>query len=151
MKINSGNIDRKKLPKKTTSTQSSESTPPASGFREILESIIPSTTETNKSLNEMWSSLPDVEKRFLASPSMKNLEDYKKLIKEILVDIQKKNVRIETAQRKNRNDQGVLRTVRIINEKLQILAKIIVDPNNAAFQKLKEELHDIRGLLLDIR
>ena len=151
MKINSGNIDRKKLPKKTTTASSSEPASPLSGFREILESIIPSSTESNRTLNEMWSSLPDVEKRFLAAPSRQNLEEYRALIKDILQDIQRKNVKIETAQRKNRNDERVLRTVRIVNEKLQILAKIIIDPNNAAFQKLKEELHDIRGLLLDIK
>ena len=149
MKIQPGNIDRKKLSRKPSAPEESKSVA-SSGFKDILESILPSGQDSTKELNELWSHLPDTEKKFISFPSHDNMLEYRKLINEILNGIMKKNVRLETAQRRNRNDQKNLKTVRYIEDKLQVLAKIIVDPSNAAFQ-LMTQFQDIRGLLLDIK
>ena len=47
-------------------------------FLSILESIVPSDKEQTREINELWQKLPEMEKRFLASPSLENMNEYKK-------------------------------------------------------------------------
>lgn len=62
-------------------------------FLEILESIVPAGKEETRELNELWKDLPDLEKDLIKDPNHKNLESYKKHIKQIAELILKKIIR----------------------------------------------------------
>jgi uncharacterized protein len=119
-------------------------------FLSLLESIVPSSKEETKGINELWQKLPDIEKRFLASPSQAHLEEYKNLVKDIIDEILKKNTVLTEAKKRGRNDQKILMTVKIIDQNIQILAQTMLSPNNSAFGLLKQ-MEKIRGLLRDIK
>lgn len=119
-------------------------------FLEILESIIPSSQDDTRELNVLWANLPGIEKNLINTPSIENLNSYKNHIKSILDKILQKNVKLETARRRNRDDQKILVTIKIIDDKLQLLARTIVNGNNTAFDILKRT-QDIRGLILDFK
>ena len=63
-------------------------------FLSILESIVPSDKEQTREINELWQKLPEMEKRFLASPSLENMNEYKKLVKDITNTILKNNTQL---------------------------------------------------------
>ena len=48
-------------------------------FFDILESIVPSTEEGTRELNELWKDLPDIEKALIANPNHKNLRECNKV------------------------------------------------------------------------
>ncbi|MCB1142503.1 MAG: DUF327 family protein [Leptospiraceae bacterium] len=154
MKIFNTNEPIKSTRDRKTPTRKSEGGASVSGkdqtFLEILESIVPSTNETTREINEYWQLLPDAEKDFLREPSKKNLESYKSLIKNITNAILKNNVELVQARQRGRNDKKVLMTIKIIDENIQILAKTMLSPNNSAFHLLKQ-IEKIRGLLLDLQ
>ncbi|GBF43435.1 hypothetical protein LPTSP2_27320 [Leptospira ellinghausenii] len=119
-------------------------------FLEILESIVPSGKEETRELNELWKDLPDLEKDLIKDPNHKNLESYKKHIKQIAELILKKNYKVMQAAQRGRNDQKDVRYVKVVDEKLDLLAKTMFSPNNSAFVILKQ-LDEIRGLLIDLK
>ncbi|TGL15158.1 YaaR family protein [Leptospira meyeri] len=119
-------------------------------FLEILESIVPSGKEETRELNELWKDLPDLEKDLIKDPNHKNLESYKKHIKQIAELILRKNYKVMQAPQRGRNDQKDVRYVKVVDEKLDLLAKTMFSPNNSAFVILKQ-LDEIRGLLIDLK
>ncbi|MCW7480125.1 YaaR family protein [Leptospira kanakyensis] len=119
-------------------------------FLEILESIVPSGKEETRELNELWKDLPDLEKELIKDPNHRNLESYKKHIKQIAELILKKNYKVMQAPQRGRNDQKDVRYVKVVDEKLDLLAKTMFSPNNSAFVILKQ-LDEIRGLLIDLK
>ncbi|MCU0823300.1 MAG: YaaR family protein [Leptospira sp.] len=119
-------------------------------FLEILESIVPASEENTKELNELWKDLPDLEKKLISDPNHKNLNEYKEHIKQIASLILKKNYKIQQAPLRGRNDQRDIRFVKIVDEKLDILARTMFSPSNSAFTILKQ-LDEIRGLLIDVK
>ena len=121
-----------------------------SAFLDILESIIPKGNESTRDLNELWTTLPEIEKALIDKPTAENIQTYKSHIQNILHKIMDKNTKLETAQRRNRSDQKILVTAKIIDEKLHLLAQTIISGSNTAFDILKRT-QDIRGLLMDIR
>ncbi|AXR67547.1 YaaR family protein [Leptospira mayottensis] len=123
----------------------------SSSFLDILEEIVPSGSETTKDLNALWRELPDIEKRFLDLPSIENLEAYQKHIQAITKAVIDQNMRVETLSRRMKGEaKKIYHVVKIIDEKIQILAELIMNEGNSAFKLLKS-LTDIRGLLLDIQ
>ncbi|EQA53239.1 YaaR family protein [Leptospira kmetyi] len=123
----------------------------SSSFLDILEEIVPSGSETTKDLNALWRELPEIEKRFLDLPSIGNLEAYQKHIQAITKAVIDQNMRVETlAKRMKGEAKKIYHVVKIIDEKIQILAELIMNEGNSAFKLLKS-LTDIRGLLLDIQ
>ncbi|MFA4795862.1 YaaR family protein [Leptospira kirschneri] len=123
----------------------------SSSFLDILEEIVPSKSETTKDLNALWRELPDIEKRFLDLASIENLETYQKHIQAIIKAVIDQNMRVETLSRKMKGEaKKIYHVVKIIDEKIQILAELIMNEENSAFKLLKS-LTDIRGLLLDIQ
>lgn len=123
----------------------------SSSFLDILEEIVPSGSETTKDLNALWKELPDIEKRFLDLPSIENLEAYQKHIQAITKAVIDQNMRVETLSRRMKGEaKKIYHVVKIIDEKIQILAELIMNEGNSAFKLLKS-LTDIRGLLLDIQ
>ncbi|EMN01297.1 PF03885 family protein [Leptospira noguchii str. 1993005606] len=123
----------------------------SSSFLDILEEIVPSKSETTKDLNALWRELPDIEKRFLDLASIENLEAYQKHIQAIIKAVIDQNMRVETLSKKMKGEaKRIYHVVKIIDEKIQILAELIMDEGNSAFKLLKS-LTDIRGLLLDIQ
>ena len=119
-------------------------------FFDILESIVPSTEEGTRELNELWKDLPDIEKALIANPNHKNLREYKEHIKQIAKLILKKNHKVIQAPTRGRNDTKDIRYVKIVDEKLDILANTMFSPTNSAFNILKQ-LDEIRGLLIDLK
>ncbi len=119
-------------------------------FLDILESIVPSNQDSTKHLNELWRDLPDLEKALIQSQSKENLENYKKHIKEIAELILKDNYKVQQAPRRNRTDEKDLRYVKIIDEKLHILASTMFSSTNSAFALLRQ-FEDIRGFLVDLK
>lgn len=123
----------------------------SSSFLDILEEIVPSGSETTKDLNALWRELPEIEKRFLDFASIENLEIYQKHIQAITKAVIDQNMRVETLSRKMKGEaKKIYHVVKIIDEKIQILAELIMNEGNSAFKLLKS-LTDIRGLLLDIQ
>lgn len=139
----------KKDPNKTPALFESEPEAPKS-FLEILESIVPSNQDSTKHLNELWRSLPDLEKALIQTQSKNNLENYKKHIKEIAEIILKENYKVEQAPRRNKADLKELKYVKILDEKLHILANTMFSSNNSAFSLLRQ-FEDIRGFLVDLK
>ncbi|AOP35792.1 hypothetical protein A0128_19280 [Leptospira tipperaryensis] len=134
----------------TNQTESIESAP-SSSFLDILEEIVPSGSETTKDLNALWRDLPEIEKRFLDLPSIGNLETYQKHVQAITKAVIDQNMRVETLSRRMKGEaKKIYHVVKIIDEKIQILAELIMNEGNSAFKLLKS-LTDIRGLLLDIQ
>lgn len=120
-------------------------------FLDILEEIVPLKSETTKDLNVLWRELPDIEKRFLDLASIENLETYQKHIQAIIKAVIDQNMRVETLSRKIKGEaKKIYHVVKIIDEKIQILAELIMNEGNSAFKLLKS-LTDIRGFLLDIQ
>lgn len=119
-------------------------------FLSILESIVPSTNEETREINQLWQKLPDMEKRFLDAPNQNNLTEYKKLVKDITNAILKKNMQLTQARQRGRSDNKILMSVKIIDEKIQVLAMTMLNPNNSAFNLLKQ-IEEIRGMLMDIK
>lgn len=119
-------------------------------FLDILESIVPAGEENTKELNELWKDLPDLEKKLISDPNHKNLKEYKDHIKQIASLILKKNYKVQQAPLRGRNDQKDIRFVKVIDEKLDILASTMFSPSNSAFTILKQ-LDEIRGLLIDVK
>ena len=119
-------------------------------FLSILESIVPSNKEETREINELWQKLPEMEKRFLNTPNQENLQEYKKLVKDITNTILKNNTNLSQAKQRGRNDKKVLMTVKILDENIQILATTMLSPQNSAFSLLKQ-LERIRGLLMDLK
>jgi|JI9StandDraft_1071089.scaffolds.fasta_scaffold00573_8 uncharacterized protein YaaR (DUF327 family) len=119
-------------------------------FLSILESIVPSNKEETREINELWQRLPEMEKRFLNTPNQENLQEYKKLVKDITNTILKNNTHLSQAKQRGRNDKKVLMTVKILDENIQILATTMLSPQNSAFSLLKQ-LERIRGLLMDLK
>ena len=97
-----------------------------------------------------WQKLPEMEKRFLASPSLENMNEYKKLVKDITNTILKNNTELTQARQRGRNDKKILMTVKILDENIQILASTMLSPQNSAFSLLKQ-IERIRGLLMDLK
>ena len=91
-----------------------------------------------------------MEKRFLNTPSQENLQEYKKLVKDITNTILKNNTQLSQAKQRGRNDKKILMTVKILDENIQILASTMLSPQNSAFSLLKQ-LERIRGLLMDLK
>lgn len=145
-KKNSINLRKKSLPAEESSTTENES----NSFLSILESIAPSGQESTRGLNELWRKLPEIEKRFLNTPSQQNMNEYKSLVKEITNHILQTNVQIVQARRRGRHDKKMLLTVKVIDENLQILATTMLSPYNSAFALLKQ-IEKIRGLLMDLQ
>lgn len=124
--------------------------PSSSSFLDILEEIVPSGSEATKDLNALWRELPEIEKRFLDLPSIGNLEAYQKHIRAITKAVIDQNMRVETLARRMKGEtKKIYHVVKIIDEKIQILAELIMNEGNSAFKLLKS-LTDIRGFLLDI-
>ncbi|MCG6169721.1 YaaR family protein [Leptospira sanjuanensis] len=132
-----------------TSTETVETV--SSSFLDILEEIVPSGSDTTKDLNSLWRELPEIEKRFLDLPSLGNLEAYQKHVQAITKAVVDQNMRVETLSRRMKGEaKKIYHVVKIIDEKIQILAELIMNEGNSAFKLLKS-LTDIRGLLLDIQ
>ncbi len=127
----------------------SVSKPEDTSFINILESIIPSSQENTKDLNELWRHIPELEKEFLKTPSYENLEKYKAHIKTITEIVLQKNHKLVQARQRGRTDKKILMSVKIVDEKLQILTLTMLSPNNSAFNLLKQ-MEEIRGLLMDM-
>lgn len=119
-------------------------------FLDILESVVPSHSEETRELNELWKELPDLEKQLIQSPDKRNLDLYKQHVKTIAEIVLKKNYKLLQATLKGRSDQRDLRYVKILDEKLDLLAKTMFSPQNTAFHILKQ-MDEIRGLLIDLR
>ncbi|MDX1959542.1 MAG: DUF327 family protein [Leptospiraceae bacterium] len=119
-------------------------------FLELLESIAPSDKAETKEINTLWQKLPDIEKKFLASPNAENMNSYKNLVKEIVNEILKSNTTLSQARQRGKNDKRILMSVKVIDENIQILALTMINPNNSAFNLLKQ-IEKIRGLLLDMQ
>ncbi len=128
----------------------SESLSSTQTFLDILESIVPSNHENTRALNELWKDLPELEKALISNPNHKNLSEYKKHIKQIAELILKKNYKVIQAPTRGRNDTKDIRYVKIIDEKLDLLANTMFSPTNSAFGILKQ-LDEIRGLLIDLK
>lgn len=127
-----------------------ESIPSHQTFLDILESIVPSNQESTRELNELWKDLPDLEKALIANPNHKNLSEYKQHIKQIAELILKKNYKVIQAPARGRNDTKDIRYVKILDDKLDLLANTMFSPTNSAFGILKQ-LDEIRGLLIDLK
>ncbi|TGK27996.1 DUF327 family protein [Leptospira gomenensis] len=122
-----------------------------SSFLDILEEIVPSGSEITKDLNALWRELPEIEKRFLDLPSIENLEAYQKHVQAITKTVIDQNMKVETLARRMKGEtKKIYHVVKIIDEKIQVLAELIMNEGNSAFKLLKS-LTDIRGLLLDIQ
>jgi uncharacterized protein YaaR (DUF327 family) len=127
-----------------------ESIPSNQTFLDILESIVPSNQESTRELNELWKDLPDLEKALIANPNHKNLSEYKEHIKQIAQLILKKNHKVIQVPSRGRNDTKDIRYVKILDDKLDLLANTMFSPTNSAFAILKQ-LDEIRGLLIDLK
>lgn len=139
-------------PKSNVSSETAipSTAPPENSFLAILESIVPSTQESTRELNELWKQLPDLEKRFLNQPSHQHLTEYKVLVKNIVDSILKTNYKTFRAKLRGRNDHKLLTYVKVIDENLQILTHTMLSPANSAFSLLKQ-VEKIRGLLMDLK
>lgn len=119
-------------------------------FLSLLESIAPSDKAETREINELWQRLPEMEKRFLNFQNQDNLNEYKKLVKDIANSILKNNTQLTQARQRGRNDNKILMTVKVIDENIQILASTMLSPQNSAFSLLKQ-IERIRGLLMDLK
>ncbi|MCE9500273.1 MAG: YaaR family protein [Leptospira sp.] len=152
MKVKNSTASLTKSSAKSTGNTKPEGTmvtTSGNNFLNVLESIIPSNGEQTRELNNLWKDLPEVERKFLNLPSLENLQVYRKMVKEILNLIIEKNTKLEMAKRRGSSDNKILMTVKIIDEKIQLLATTILNKSNSAFTLLKQ-LESIRGLLFDM-
>lgn len=150
MKIQNSDIRRKDSDRRESINASASVEPVNHTFLEVLEQVAPSNREETRDLNLLWRDLPGIEKKLLATPNHKNLDEYKEHIKAITSLILKKNMKIQSYYKRKNEDTKVLSVIRIIDDNLQVLAGLIMDPGNAAFALMKR-MTDIRGLLLDIK
>lgn len=127
-----------------------ETDPAKQSFFEILDSIVPHTNDNTKELNELWKDLPDLERALISSQNHKTLSEYKDHIKQIAELILKKNHKVMRAPSLGRNDTKDIRYIKVLDEKLDLLANTMFSPTNSAFSILKQ-MDEIRGLLIDLK
>ncbi|MDH5654381.1 MAG: YaaR family protein [Spirochaetia bacterium] len=133
--------------------KSSASVQPLSenSFLNILEEVLPSSLDENKSLHELWSILPDAEKDLIETPSNENLNHYKDVVRQIASQTISMNVRLKKIYRKNRNNEKVeLNVIEYLDSRIQKMAVMMQSSGNTAFNILKT-LDEIRGILLDLK
>ncbi len=122
---------------------------PQSAFEELLFEVVPPQKEPE--LFQLWSILPDVEKKLIQNPNEENLEEYKNIVKNIAKQLLEKN--IKTIQIKKRSSSGkeiILTYTKIIDEKLHKMMLAIQSKRNTAFEILRN-LKEIRGILIDLK
>lgn len=139
--------------KKTREKGASSAVPAekASSFLEVLEEILPSHLEKNQSLHDLWSVLPDVEKKLIEKPVKENLNEYKRLVREIAEKTLKNNTRVKKIYSKNRRNEKVEHSVvEFIDRRVQAMAVMLHSSENSAFSILKS-MEEIRGILLDLK
>lgn len=136
----------------SASSSGSASEADRKSFVDILNEVLPADTTDSAELNRLWAELPESEQRLLNHPSQENLLEYKDLVRKILSGTLKLNTRVETVARKGKGtgEKVELRYVRILDEKIGLMAGLIHSKQNAAFGILRA-LEEVRGILLDLR
>ena len=109
-----------------------------------------SSAETSQSVDALMNDLRDQEKKFLDTQSQYDLEKYKMLLRKILKMLTSDSYQAETFQRSRRSGKEPFLIIRLINEKVDELGRILVSRENKAFALLRA-LEDIRGLILDLK
>lgn len=133
------NKDKKNIEKRSIPTT----------FEELLFEVVP--PEKEPELFDLWSELPDVEKKLIQDPTEENLEVYKNLVQKIASLLLKKNLKLEQIKRKTSSGKEILLSyVKIIDEKLHKMMLAIQSKKNTAFEILKN-LREIRGILIDLK
>lgn len=121
-----------------------------SPFQSILDEVLPVEDLSNTELHELWDRLPGAERNLLDHPSERNLADYKELVRSIANATLKKNIKVLKLDRRSRNGEKMeLRVIRILDERLQQMVRMMHSSRNSAFQMMKT-MDEIRGLLLDM-
>ncbi|MFN3603931.1 MAG: DUF327 family protein [Leptonema sp. (in: bacteria)] len=122
---------------------------PKTSFEEFLLEVIPPEKESE--LFELWTQLPDIEKKLIQDPTEENLEIYQELVHKIAKQLLQKNLKIEQIKRKSSSGKEILLSyVKIIDEKLHKMMLAIQSKKNTAFEILRN-LREIRGLLIDLK
>ncbi len=129
-------VKRKKGPKSTGLHSTFRST-----FEGTLEFSLP------ENLDELLDELKDQEKKFLADPSLYNMQRYKALVQRILKILVSDEYVVNILQRKRR-DRADFVVIQQIQNKLEEITKAYIT-NNKAFDMLKT-FDEIRGLILDL-
>lgn len=149
-----GDLKRRKLrdhSSKTAAAGSASKEKVQSPFLDILNQVLPPDIPENADLHDLWSRLPDAERRLLESQSDENLAEYRELVKRITEKSLDYALKLKVMTKKNRKKDTIqLNLVEIIDEKLHKMALMIQSRKNTAFSILKA-LDEIRGLLLDAR
>ncbi|MCX8124102.1 MAG: YaaR family protein [Spirochaetes bacterium] len=126
--------------KKGTKSTSLHST-----FRTTFESTLEFSLPEN--LDELLDDLKDQEKKFMADPSLYNMQRYKALVQKILKILVSDEYVVNILQRKRR-DRADFVIIQQIQNKLEEITKAYIT-NNKAFDMLKT-FDEIRGLILDL-
>ena len=71
------------------------------------------------------------------------------MVKDIMNLILEKNTKLEMGKRRGPASDGGYMVVKVIDDKIQLLATTILSKSNSAFTLLKQ-LESIRGLLIDL-
>jgi uncharacterized protein YaaR (DUF327 family) len=122
-----------------------------SPFQSILDEVLPVGDLTNIELHELWDRLPGAERNLLDHPSERNLVEYRELVRSIANATLKKNIKVVKMDRRSRNGEKMeLRVIRILDERLQQMVRMMQSSRNSAFQMMKT-MGEIRGLLFDMR
>jgi uncharacterized protein YaaR (DUF327 family) len=119
-----------------------------SPFQQVLEEILPSSEAGNRSLQELWADLPSVEKEFIEKQTNASMNRYKELVVAIARKTIEHNMKVLKIRKKKpgKIEEAELNVVKILNEKLDGMLKIIRSPDNSAFQLLSQ-MEEIRGIL----
>lgn len=116
-----------------------------STFRSTFEGTLEFSLPEN--LDELLDDLKDQEKKFMADPSLYNMQRYKALVQRILKILVSEEYVVNTLQRKRR-DRADFVVIQQIQNKLEEITKAYIT-NNKAFDILKT-FDEIRGLILDL-
>lgn len=114
-------------------------------FRSTFEGTLEFSLPEN--LDELLDDLKNQEKKFLADPSLYNMQRYKALVQHILKILVSQEYMVNTLQRKRR-DRADFVVIQQIQNKLEEITKAYIT-NNKAFDILKT-FDEIRGLILDL-
>jgi uncharacterized protein YaaR (DUF327 family) len=149
--VNDNDIRRKNVRsgKSSGSTAASSQKTEKSGFESLLEEVLPPDQEHTADLHQLWSELPDAEKKFLEKPTDANLKTYKKIVLAIAKKTLEENVQVTKIYKKSRSGEKVeLSIVEYVDERIQKMAQVMHSEGNSAFRLLRY-LDEIRGMLLD--
>jgi uncharacterized protein len=124
-------------------------------FLNILADVLP-TERAEGDLHSLWQELPGIERDLLDHPSDKNFKRYRERVQQIANETLRQNTSVSSIKSPLRGRPGqpsgekVHNVVKILDERLQKMALLMLSKNNSAFNLLKS-VDEIRGLLLDIR